>query len=302
MNTRKLSTLMAACAVAAAFTLAGCSSGNGNDTASTAGAQGVHGTIKLAYVEWDSCVAATNVAQVVLEKAGYEVQTVSVTAAMMYEGLATQDVDAMMCAWLPHTHAQYYAKTKDKLVNLGPNMDSASLGLVVPDYVKITSIPQLADADVAKKFKDRIVGIDPGAGIMALTQKVVKAYKLPEKLVAGSGATMTAALANSIRLHEPIAVTGWKPHWMWARYKLRYLKDPKDVYGKPDHIDTLVRIGLKQDQPTAYKILDAIHMGAKQRGEVMVMDRKQGADLKADAQKWVADHGKLVSRWLDSTS
>jgi glycine betaine/proline transport system substrate-binding protein len=310
MKTRIPYKTLAACLVATALALTGCSSGNGGEgsqpatpgtTSGSAQAPAqatASGTIKLAYVEWDSCVAATNVAAATLEKAGYTVRTVSVTGAMMYEGLANGDVDAIVCAWLPTTHADYYAKTKDRLVNLGSNMKSARLGLAVPDYVKINSITDLANPDTARKFKNRIVGIDPGAGIMRLTGDVIKHYKLPEKLVEGSDATMTAVLKDSIRKHQPVVVTSWKPHWMWAKWKLKFLDDPDNVYGKPDNIDTLVRKGLKTDMPKAYAILAAFHFSSDDRGEVMAADRENGADPKADAKQWVDSHPDQVDKWM----
>ncbi len=303
MKTRMAFQLLATCLAASALALAGCSSGGeggggpapAGTSASTAGAGG---TVELAYVEWASCLASTNVAAAALEKAGYEVKTVSVTGAMLYEGLANGDVDGMVCAWLPTTHKDYYAKTRDRLVNLGPNMKGTKIGLVVPDYARIGSIADLAKPDVAKRFDNRIVGIDPGAGEMGVTQQAIKAYKLPEKLIVGSGATMTAALGNAIRQHKPIVVTGWTPHWMWARWKLKYLDDPKGIYGEPENIDTLVRKGLKQDMPGAYAILDAFHWTADDMGKVMAADRKDGADPKADARKWVDNHPGQVSAWL----
>ena len=308
MKTRTTFKLLATCLAASALALAGCSSGGEGGSApagaGTAGATSAAstadtgGTIKLAYVEWASCLASTNVVAAALEKAGYQVKTVSVTGAMLYEGLAIGDVDGMVCAWLPTTHKEYYAKTRDRLVNLGPNMKGTKIGLVVPDYVKIGSITDLAKPDVAKRFDNRIVGIDPGAGEMGITRQAVKAYKLPEKLIVGSGATMTAALGNAIRQHKPIVVTGWNPHWMWARWKLKYLDDPKGIYGEPENIDTLVRKGLEQDMPKAYAILDAFHWTSAGMRQVMAADRKDGADPKADARQWVDSHPDQVSAWL----
>ena len=227
------------------------------------GSAGSGGNIKLAYVEWSSCVASTNVIKAVLEKQGYDVKTTSVSAAAMYEAIAGGDADATVCAWLPTTHKNYYAKTKDRLDNLGPNLTKGTkLGLVVPDYVTIDSIAELsANAD---KFQNRIIGIDPGAGEMGLTQEVIEQYNLPLKLVSGSGATMTAALKSAIDTKQWVVVTGWTPHWMWARWDLKYLEDPKSVYGEAENIDTLVRKGLKQDMPGAYAILDAYHWTAEQ--------------------------------------
>lgn len=292
----------------AAFALAGCSSSGNNGTAtaenSTASAGATteqapavaadKGTIKLVYVEWSTCVASTNVAKVLLENKGYTVKAISVSAAAMFEAVAQGDADAMMCAWLPTTHGAYYAKTKDELDNLGPSMTKGTrLGLVVPDYVTINSIADLPSH--ARQFKDRIVGIDPGAGIMGLSEKVVKQYQLPLKLVSGSGATMTAVLKDSIDNKQWVVVTGWTPHWMWARWNLKFLDDPKGVYGKPDDIDTLVRKGLKEDMPDAWAILDNFTWTAADMDQLMAMNEKNDQPA-ANAKKWLKDHPNVVEQ------
>lgn len=43
------------------------------------------GTVHLAYVEWSSTVASTNVVRVALEKAGYDVNTTSLAGAAMWQ-------------------------------------------------------------------------------------------------------------------------------------------------------------------------------------------------------------------------
>ena len=57
------------------------------------------------------------------------------------------------------------------------------------------------------KFNGEIIGIDPGAGLMALSEEVVDSYDLDLDLRSGSGATMTAALASAINNEEDIVVT-----------------------------------------------------------------------------------------------
>lgn len=288
--------------LASSMALAGCSQSGSSDhgAAGTAPAPLAataigNKSIKLAYVEWSSCVAATNVVRSALEQKGYDVKTVSVSAAAMYAAVADGDADATVCAWLPSTQANYYARTKDKLDNLGANMVGTQLGLVVPDYVTIDSIAQLKDN--ASKFQDRIVGIDPGAGEMGLTQKVIKDYGLPLKLIDGSGATMTAALKDAIDNHQWIVVTGWTPHWMWARWKLKYLKDPKGIYGTSENIDTLARKGLKATSPVAYTVLNGFNWTPAQMQVVLADNRKPGAEPYKVAKQWVAQHADEVSTW-----
>ena len=257
-------------------------------------------SIKLVYVEWSTCVASTQVARALLEKQGYKVQTMSVSAAAMFSAIANGDADATLCGWLPHIHASYYARTKDNLDKLGPNMTGTKIGLVVPDYVPINSISQIALH--ADKFQKRIVGIDPGAGEMALTQKVIKSYQLPVTLVSGSGATMTAALKSAIQSHQWIVVTGWKPHWMWARWKLKFLADPRGVYGPNDQIYTLVSKGFKKEMPGAWRLLNAFHWTPVDMGQVMILNKKPGSDAAANAKVWLKAHPKKVAAWLAAAS
>lgn len=256
------------------------------------------GTIQLAYVEWSDAVASTNVMRAVLEKAGYEVDTTSISAAAMWQAVATGDADAMTTAWLPTTHESYYEQTQDQVVDLGPNLDGTKLGLVVPAYTDIDSIDQLDDK--ADSFGGEIIGIDPGAGLMGLTEDVLAEYDLEGEidLRSGSGATMTAALQSAINNQEDIVVTGWTPHWKFARWDLKYLDDPKNIFGGAEQIHTIVRQGMEEDMPEAYAILDRFEWTPEQMGEVMLMNQEEDSDPYENAQQWVEENQDIVNEWL----
>ncbi|MDK8189414.1 glycine betaine ABC transporter substrate-binding protein [Paenibacillus sp. UMB7766-LJ446] len=103
-------------------------------------------TIKLSYVAWDSEIASTNLLEYILkEKLGYKVTSLQVEIGPMWTGIANGDVDATPAAWLPLTSADYFNKYKDQIDDLGPNMDGAKTGLVVPTYMDINSIEDLKD-------------------------------------------------------------------------------------------------------------------------------------------------------------
>lgn len=55
---------------------------------------------------------------------------------------------------------------------------------------------------------------------------------------------------------EEIIVAAWNPHYMFAKYDIKYIDDPKGVYGGEEYITTIARKGLKEDMPEAYEILD----------------------------------------------
>lgn len=256
------------------------------------------GSVHLAYVEWASEVASTNVVRAVLEQAGFDVEMTSLSAAAMWQSLATGDADAMVAAWLPTTHADYLERVGDEVEDLGVNLDGTKLGLVVPAYTDVDSIAELNDN--AKAFNGEIIGIDPGAGLMSLTEEVVETYDLDLALRSGSGATMTAALANAIKNEEDVVVTGWTPHWKFARWDLKYLEDPKNVYGGAEQIHTIARQGLEEDMPEAYAILDAFEWTPEQMGEVMLMNQEEDADPYENAKQWVEDNQDVVGEWLSA--
>lgn len=192
---------MLACMLALAL-VGGCTAPSG----APADASSAHShDVKLAYVDWSSCSDATHVVKAVLEQEGFRVKTVLLTGAAMYSALAQGDADATVCAWLPSTHAAYYARAQDRLINLGPNMAGTRIGLVVPDYVSIDTIDQLAAH--ADQFGHRIVGIDPDAGEMGIARKAIETYQLPLKLVEGTDASMAAALGRAIGARQWIVVT-----------------------------------------------------------------------------------------------
>lgn len=255
-------------------------------------------SVHLAYVEWSSEVASTNVMRVLLEKAGFDVKTSSLSAAAIWQAIATGDADATLAAWLPTTHADYYERLKDKVVDLGPNLSGTKLGLVVPAYTEANSIDDLNIK--ASDFNREIIGIDPGAGLQGLTEQVVKDYKLKLRLRDGSDATMTAALANAIQNKEDIVVTGWTPHWMFARWDLKYLDDPKNIYGGAEQIHTIVRTGLKDDLPKAYAILDQFEWTPEDMGEIMLMNEEPNSDPYQNAKKWLDAHPEKVTTWLNT--
>ncbi|WP_282939788.1 glycine betaine ABC transporter substrate-binding protein [Paenibacillus sp. RC67] len=150
---------------------------------------------------------------------------------------------------------------------------------------------------IGAQVKHEIIGIDPGAGIMKSTAQAIKDYELTDwKLVEGSGAAMTAAFDKAYKDKKPIIITGWTPHWMFGKYDLKYLKDPKNVYGGDEQIHTIVRNGLKKDEPSAYSLLDKFEWTPEDMAKVMV-DIQNGKKPEDAAAAWVKDNADKVDAW-----
>jgi len=286
----KMSVIVAA--VMAITLIAGCSSSNG-------GNGGAKKKVTLAYVSWDSEIASTYVVKEVLEqKLNYKVDMLQVDAGPMWAGISDGSADAMVAAWLPTTHASYIEKYKGKFDDLGPNLKGTKIGLVVPKYMDVNSIDELNDA-VGASVDHTIIGIEPGAGLMMSTEKVLDQYQLRDKwtLLESSSAAMTQQLEKAYANKQPIIVTGWTPHWMFAKMDLKYLEDPKNVYGGDEQIHTIARKGLKDDLPEAYAFLDQFNWTPDDMASVMIKIQ-EGETPEAAAKAWVEQNPDKVASWI----
>ncbi|MBD0379500.1 glycine betaine ABC transporter substrate-binding protein [Paenibacillus sedimenti] len=167
--------------------------------------------------------------------------------------------------------------------------------LIVTGCSKETSS---SDSSIGKQVNHEIIGIDPGAGLMKQTAQVLKDYDLKDwKLIEGSSAAMAAALDKAYKDKKPIIVTGWTPHWMFAKYELKYLNDPKGVFGKDEQIHTIVRNGFKKDALSAYTMLDRFEWKAEEMAVVM-SDIVEGKKPEEAAAEWVKKNGTKVDNWV----
>lgn len=234
----------------------------------------------------------------VLEDMGYDVELTMADPGLVYASMAEGSEDFLLDAWLPVTHESYMKQYGDNLEVIGTTFEGAKIGLVVPTYVDINSIDELNDN--ADKFDGQIIGIGQGAGIMKKTNVALKDYSLSNfELIPSSGPAMTTALGEAIRKNEPIVITGWQPHWMFARFDLKFLEDPKGVYGASEKIQKIARKGFSKDQPEVALFLKNMKLTGQQLGSLMDVLRtpKTEAEKSAAVDKWIQDHQTLVNSW-----
>lgn len=232
---------------------------------------------------------------------GYDVEMVMADIGLQYQGVASGDIDIMMMAWLPVTHRPYWERVRDKVINLGPLFSGARLGWVVPAYVpenELGSIEDLRREPVKDRLREEIQGIDPGSGLMQASEKALELYGLEDyTLISASGAAMTAVLERAIRRKKWIVVTGWSPHWMFARWDLRYLKDPKGALGGRERIHILARPGFDQDYPQEVTdFFSRMYLPIPQLEEIMV----EGSDSSYEeaAAAYMRTHPGRVHYWI----
>lgn len=256
-------------------------------------------TIKMVYVNWAEGIAMTNLAKVILEdKMDYTVELTMADVAPIFTSLASGDQDVFMDAWLPVTHESYMKEYGDELETLGTNFEGARIGLVVPEYMNIQSIEELND--LALDLEGQIIGIDSGAGIMSTAETAIEEYGLSLSLLPGSGPAMTASLETAISKELPIVVTGWEPHWKFARWDLKFLEDPKGVFGESETIYTIARNNFSEDMPQVAKFFDNFEMSSQELGDLMGAIADSSEEPEVVAKEWMDAHPELVSSWIPS--
>lgn len=267
-------------ALAASSALAGCSSGR------AAGGR----KVRIGWWAQVECIAVTYLWQRLLQEHGYEVDLVFADQGPVFEGVADGSLDLCLDAWSPITHRAYLDRYEGKIDLLDPWYRTASVRWAVPSYVPVSSLDEVADD--AALFKDRIVTIEPGAGVTAAArERVVPAYGLGSmELVTSSTTAMLSELDRAVGRHEPILVTLWHPHWAYAKYDLTDLTDPLGALGDAEVIMPVTRPGLADDMPDVVRWLDAFEMDD---------ERFSAFEQTAVEEAGVGHEAEGVGRWLD---
>lgn len=257
--------------------------------------------VKIGWSAWSDAEFVTKLAaKLIKDELGTEVELVQSDVAPLYQGVSRGDLDAMMMAWLPQTHADYYDKVKDKVETLGTVYDGAKLGWVVPAYIpesEIASIEDLKKPEVQKKLSGIVQGIDPGAGLTRLSEKAVKDYGLDDyKLQISSEAGMMTTVDRAMRSEKWFVATSWSPHWMFGKYKLRYLTDPKKSLGEAEHVDVLARKDFKTENPKVAGFLSRMKLPIADLEAGMFTAQETSYD--EAVAKYIKDHPDQVKAWV----
>ena len=255
------------------------------------------GTVKIGMVTWTEDIVITNVAKQMLEKEGYTVEVTSLEVAPLFVGLSKGDLDIYLDGWLPTTQKNYWDQYGDKLDKIPGSWytGNAKVGIVVPKYVTINSIEEMGKEK--DKFSGELIGIDPGANATKTINKMIAEYGFGIKQVNGSEAAMMAAMDKAYRANKWVAIFGWSPHWMWAKYDLKYLEDPKKYFGESEEIVMLANKDFNKKMPAVVEMLKKIKMDDKQVGTIESM-MNDGMQAPEAAKKWMDENKSVVDGWM----
>ncbi|HZY64355.1 MAG: glycine betaine ABC transporter substrate-binding protein [Actinomycetota bacterium] len=266
------------------------------------GAFGSARQLSLEHMGWDENVAVSTLTKVLLEEElGYEVELkLAENLDSVFEDVANGESDAFQDVWLPN-HEQLLEGVEDDVELLEPWFEGeTSYGIAVPYYMQVDSLAELDQAGT-----DQIIGIEPRSAFHPqITREVIPAYDLDVHLVESSTPAMLAQLEEAYKYKEPIVFLAWSPHWMNGKYRLRYLKDPKDaqgVFNDPARISSIVRRDLAEDDPTAYEFLRTLSLSDEEVVEIELSINERGSrNPVRGVEAWVSQNREVVQPWVDA--
>lgn len=250
-------------------------------------------TIALPPGGWPEGDAASYLWANLLESEGYDVTLESGgDMGVIYTAVAGGDYDLFFDAWLPITHGTYLDEYGDDMERLGVWYDDARLTIAVNEDAPIASLEELADS--ADGFDNRIVGIEPGAGLTRITKEaVIPTYGLEGmEFVESSTQAMLAELSGAIDAGRDVVVTLWRPHWAYDAFPLRDLEDPEGTLGGAENIEVVARAGFAEDYPQLASWLEAFTLTGDQLFslEEIMFNQNGGEDPEGSVEQWLEEN------------
>jgi glycine betaine/proline transport system substrate-binding protein len=261
--------------------------------------------LRLANIGWDENVAVSYLTKALLEdELAYGLVEISNSQDLdsTYRGVASGELDAFQDVWLPNQE-DLLGEVAGDVEHLDPwFLGETRQGMAVPAYMDVESIGQLNGTDA-----EFIFGIEPSSAMMREVVGgdaggVIPAYGLEQKLVQAPTAGMLAEVERRYAFGEEFAFLAWSPHWMNLRFDIRYLRDPKDAMGEtndPAECSTIVREGLREEDPAAHALLDALSLTEEQINGLEAAINEEDDPL-AGARRWASENGGVVRPWIEA--
>jgi len=245
---------------------------------------------------WDEGIVASELWKAILDEKGYNVELEYADVAPVYAGLSTGDYDLNLDVWLPNTHASYIEEYGDDITEISAWNDEAKNTIAVNADAPIDTLAELAEN--ADLFDNRLVGIEPGAGLTeAVTDNTIPTYGLEDMdYQTSSTAAMLTELTAAEKSGENIAVTLWEPHWAYGSFELKNLEDPEGTLGVAETIHAYGKKDFSTDFPQATKWLGEFKLDLAQLTslETAMFVDYDGQDYGPIVEKWIEDNQEYV--------
>ncbi|NAP01264.1 glycine/betaine ABC transporter substrate-binding protein, partial [Halomonas sp. MG34] len=244
---------------------------------------------------WTSTVPPTEIAQILLEDMGYNVEQTQADAGSTYIGLSRGDIDVFMDGWFP-VHDVYIEKYGDSIEETAVSYTDADAGLVVPSYMEdVNSVEDLVGME--DQFNNELYGIEEGASVTGIIDDLIEGYGLDMEQVNSSEGGMLAQAMRKLENEEPVVFYGWRPHTMFNKLDIKVIEDDKGFF-ETATVKVITYKELQETAPDAYEFLSNWRIPLDDVEEMIVKIEEEDVPAREVAQEWIDNNQDKVNEML----
>jgi glycine betaine/proline transport system substrate-binding protein len=218
----------------------------------------------------------------------------------MFKALAEDQLDIAISAWLPNSHQRYLDLYPDELQRYSLLCDSIGIYMIVPTYAPLEKIDDLKA--VAGLLKNTILIPENQNAIFPLANSVLTDYGLTDfTLQESTWDNIIGFVDDSLANSGGFAFIGLRPHWIFKRYDLKTVSDPKHTFGNPEQAYIVVNSKFEERMPSVADFLRQIRLGIDDIERMMELNQVLGSEPYENALKWISDNTYRINKWLLAT-
>uniref|UniRef100_UPI001CBF2E6A glycine betaine ABC transporter substrate-binding protein n=1 Tax=Chryseobacterium sp. OSA05B TaxID=2862650 RepID=UPI001CBF2E6A len=170
----------------------------------------------------------------VLEYLGYEVETVCKLHEQIFEMQKNGEIDLLISAWLPGSHAKYLAPYLDEVLLLNAIYEPYCIW-GIPDYFAkkgVTSIADLTRREITSIMSKKINGIGMGAGISRFSLEIMDDYGLGDigfEFITNSPENFNNLVEAQLKARQNFIIPLWHPQYLHHMFDIFPLEEPKGL-------------------------------------------------------------------------
>lgn len=157
---------------------------------------------------------------------------------------------------------------------------------------------------ISEEMEYTITGIEPGAGMSGVIDDMIENEENLQGWTHQTSSTgaMLTELDQAIQNEEPIVIAAWSPHYMFAKYDIKYLEDPNELFGGEEDVLKLGRLGFEEDFPIAAEIVRNFYLEIDVIEAALLDSQEQEISVPEVVETWVVDNEDIMNEFTDGVA
>jgi len=254
--------------------------------------------IKIGYTDFSFDQSIVMVLKGILDQQqNIEVELYRLPDSTMFRVLSTGEIDIAISGWLPNTHGEYEDEYARQIKPYSMLCDSLGVYMVVPQTCVLNTIDELTLEGVA--MNHTVVIPESQNAIYHLGKDVLTDYELHNfKLQESTWDDIITLIDNSLKNNSDFAFVGLRPHWIFKRYALKTLQDPKNSLGRYEKAYLFMNLDFPNRVPVLADFFGNVRFTLKDIEYIMELNQTLGSEPYENALKWINENMDKINQWL----